>query len=140
VIAANVFCEGSFAMRGIALSLAFGTMIAAGTLPAAAQPVPVTARTGTQTPYRQTYEEDARARLRVWAGEVTAFNKTAEAKGRDQDNAAGSDLNVAWTEAKAEERKMEVAGADDWESVRTTFDNASHRFEDALDRARAAID
>jgi hypothetical protein len=131
-------------MRGIALSFVLGTVLAAGTLPAVAQPVqaaaPVTAKTGTETPYRQTYEEDARTRLRVWGQEVTAFNKKTEAKGRSQDNEAGSELNIAWTETKAEERKMEVAGADDWESVRTSFDHASHRFEDALGRARSDID
>jgi hypothetical protein len=40
----------------------------------------------------------------------------------DMDNAAWAELHTAWTETKADEQKMEIAGADEWESVRGTFD------------------
>jgi hypothetical protein len=127
-------------MRGFTLPLLLGTMLAAGTLPAMAQPVQIAAPTTAETPFRQTYEQDARTRLRVWDRELAEFNRTAEAQGRGLDDEAGSELNTAWTETKLEEQKLEVASTDQWESSRTTFDHASRRFEDALDRARSHLD
>jgi hypothetical protein len=127
-------------MRGFALPLLLGTLLAAGTLPAVAQPTQIAAPVMAETPYRQTYEQDARTRLRVWGRELADFNKAAEAKGKGLDDEAGAELNTAWIATKAEERNLEVASTDQWESSRTTFDHASRRFEDALDRARSHLD
>jgi hypothetical protein len=49
-------------------------------------------------------------------------------------------LSSAWTETIAEEKHLEVAGADEWEAARATYDHASRRFEDALVRAKSRID
>jgi hypothetical protein len=127
-----VMYEGSFAMRGFALPLVLGTLLVSGALPAVAQPAP-------QTPYRHDYVEDAQARLRVWGRDMSSFNKAAAATGRAQDKAAGAALNSAWSDAKADERKLEVASAEDWEGARTAFDHASRRFEDALGRAHSHL-
>jgi hypothetical protein len=127
-------------MRVFALPFVLGTLLAAGMLPAAAQPTQIAAQVAAETPYRQTYEQDARTRLRVWGRELADLNKTAEAKGNSLDDEAGSELNRAWTETKAEEQKLEVASTDQWENSRTTFDHASRRFEDALDKARSRLD
>jgi hypothetical protein len=127
-------------MRGFALPLVLGTLLATGTLPAVAQPVRVAAPATAETPYRQTFEQDARTRLRVWGADVADFNKAAEAKGRRRDDAAGAELNAAWTEIRAEDQKLEIAGAGEWEAARATFDHASRRFEDALGRAHSELD
>ncbi len=58
----------------------------------------------------------------------------------DMDNAAWAELHTAWTETKADEQKMEIAGADEWESVRGTFDRTSRRFEATLERPKSRID
>jgi hypothetical protein len=123
-------------MRGFALPFLLGTLLASGAGPALAQPVPVAASAAsTETPYRQTFEADARARLRLWSDAVTDFNSKADAT----DSAAGAELNTAWAETKAEEAKLEIAGADTWENARTTYDHAAQRFQTALDRARSAL-
>jgi hypothetical protein len=127
-------------MRRFALPLVLGTLLAAGTLPAVAQQARVAPPASAQSPYRQTFEQDARARLRVWGADLADVNKRAVAEGKRQDRAAGAELNSAWTETRAEEKNLEVAGTDEWEAARTTFDNASRRFEDALNRAHSAVD
>jgi hypothetical protein len=130
-------------MRAITLPILFGTLLAAGTLPALAQPAqvatPVAVGASTKTPYRQTFEADARARLRVWSSEITDFNSKAEATGTATDNEAGAALTTAWAETKAEEAKLEIAGADSWETARATYDDAAEHFQTALDRARSAL-
>jgi hypothetical protein len=120
-------------MRGFVLPLVLGTLVVSGALPAIAQPVP-------ETPFRHDFVADAQARMRVWGRDVNSFNRSAEATGRAQDSAAGAELNTAWTQAKAEEQKLEVASADQWEGARTSFDDASRRFRVALDRAQPHVD
>ena len=127
-------------MRGFALPFLLGTLLAAGAGPTLAQPVQVAApAASTETPYRQTFEADARARLRVWSDEISDFNSRADAAGTTTDNAAGAELNTAWADTKVEEEKLEVAGADTWEQARATYDHAAQHFQTTLDRARAAL-
>ncbi len=127
-------------MRGFALPLLIGTLLAGGAGPALAQPVQAAApAASTETPYRQTFEADARARLRVWSDEVGAFNSRADATGTATDNAVGAALTTAWADTKAQEQKLEVAGADTWEQARATYDHAAAQFQTTLDRARAAL-
>jgi hypothetical protein len=117
-----------------------GTLLAGGAGPALAQPVLAAApAAGTETPYRQTFEADARARLRVWSDEITAFDNKVDATGTATDSAAGQDLDTAWAETKAEEQKLEVAAADKWEDARITYDHAAQHFQATLDRARDAL-
>jgi hypothetical protein len=128
-------------MRGVALPLLFGMLLAGGAGPALAQPVHVAAApaAGAETPYRQTFEADARARLRVWSDEISDFNSKADAAGAATDNAVGAALNTAWADTKAQEQKLETAGADTWDHARATYDQAAQHFQTTLDRARAAL-
>ncbi len=127
-------------MRGFALPLLLGTLLAGGAGPALAQSAQAAApAASTETPYRQTFESDARARLRVWSDEISDFNSKADATGTETDNAAGAALKTAWAETKAEEQKLEIAGADTWEHARATYDQAAEHFQTKLNRARAAL-
>jgi hypothetical protein len=129
-------------MRGFAPQLLLAILLAAGplALTAKAQPVQIAAPAATETPFRQTFEQDARTRLRVWGAEIADFTNAAEANGQGQDDAAGVELQAAWAETKTQERNLELASRGDWEVARTTFSQASRRLEDALDKAHARLD
>src|SRR5579863_2961560 len=93
-----------FAMKILTKSLAVGSLMMIGALPAAGQsPVALGSRAtillaaaSDSSVDRETYLQQARDDMLVWRQKLNDFNKKAEAKGKEEDNAAKNDLSKAW--------------------------------------------
>ena len=126
-------------MQSIRILLMLGGLAAVGALPAASQTTPQDVNTNTNTstePTHESYLQMARAELQEWRQERDAFNTKALAEGHADSLAASNMLNVAWANTKAEAGKLEVAGANDWEDAKASFEVASHKFVAAYNEAR----
>jgi hypothetical protein len=58
------------------------------------------------------------------------FGERAKAKGQEEGNVAGNELNVAWTKADAEEHTLEAA--EGWENAKISLEEGIPRPEGAL--------
>ena len=127
-------------MRMLTVSIVIGPLVLIGALPAAAgqstvalgSGAPVRLAAGNDTPAdRDTYTQQARDKMQEWQRKLHDFSEKAEAKGKEAGDAAGNDLNKAWTKAEAASRKLQTVGAESWESAKTSFEKASHELADA---------
>jgi hypothetical protein len=74
---------------------------------------------------RTTYTEKARAEMLVWQQKLHDFGERSKVKATDAQTKATNDLNQAWANTKAGSARLETAAAEDWESAKTSFRNAS---------------
>jgi Skp family chaperone for outer membrane proteins len=86
---------------------------------------------GSSAADRDTYSQKAQDEVREWQRKLHDLGDKAEAKGKEADNAAESDLDGAWTRTQAESRKLQAAGAEDWENTKASFEKASHDLAEA---------
>jgi hypothetical protein len=126
-------------MSFLTASVIFGPLMLISTLPATAAPSTLvhgsseafqlaagggwTADVKTE---RDTYTQKALGDIHEWKRKLNDFSKTADAKGKEAGNASENELKQAWTKADAASRKLQVAGDDDWETARASFEDASH--------------
>jgi uncharacterized membrane protein len=129
-------------MRLLIASIVIGPLMLIGTLPEA---VGQSSSSGTQTQSaagsnapadRDTYTQKARDDMQQWQQKLRDFSENAKAKGQQAGNAAENELNAAWTKTQAEAQKLQTAGAEGWQSAKTSYEKASHDLADAWDRVR----
>jgi hypothetical protein len=127
-------------MKTIFASIVIGSLMLFVALPAAAiQPIssntPIQlAVGGDSTTDRATYSQKARDAMQDWRQKLHDFGERAKAKGQEEGNAAGNELNAAWTKADAEEHTLEAASAEGWESAKISFEKASHDLKELWDK------
>ena len=117
-------------MRMLTAAIVVGPLLLSGTL-AAGQ---VQLAAGDATADRDTYAQKARDEMQQWQRKLHEVGAQAEAKGQEAGNAAGNDLNAAWSKAEAASRKLQAAGAEGWESAKTSYEQASHELAEAWHR------
>jgi hypothetical protein len=61
-----------------------------------------------------TYTQKARGAMHEWQQKLHDFSEKAKAKGQEEGIAAENELNAAWTEADAEQDKLQSASAEGW--------------------------
>ncbi len=76
---------------------------------------------------RETFTQQARAEMLVWQQKLHAFGERAKATTTDAQTKATDNLNQAWADTKTASARLETAAAEDWESAKTSFRNASDR-------------
>jgi hypothetical protein len=127
-------------MKIIFASIVVGPLMTFGALPAAAiQPIssdtPIQLAVGSNsTPDRDTYTEKARDAMQEWQQKLHDFSQKAKARGQEETNAAGNELDAAWIKAAAEEHKLETASAEGWESAKISFEKASRDLKEVWDK------
>ena len=118
-------------MRMLTASIVIGPLVLIGALPAVAgqstlalgSGVPVLLAAGNDTPAdRDAYTQQARDKMQEWQRKLHDFSEKAEAKGKEAGNAAGNNLNKAWTKAEAASSKLQTVGAESWEGAKTSFE------------------
>jgi len=132
-------------MRILSAAMVIGPLVLIGALHAAAgqstlalgsgAPIQLAAG-GDSTADRDTYTQKARDEMQEWQRKLHDFSEKAEAKGKEAGDAAGNDLNKAWTKAKAASSRLQTVGAEGWESAKTSFEEASRELVDAWDKIR----
>ncbi len=129
-------------MRIILVSIVIGPLMLFGALPAVAgQSISSYTRIqlaagGDSTADRDTYTQKARDAMHEWQQKLHDFSEKAKAKGQEEGNAAENELKAAWTKAEAEQRKLETASAEGWESAKISFEKASHDLKEVWDKIR----
>ena len=104
-----------------------------GTLPAAGQsiqPTQPTASFGVAAAVdwkaeRDTYVQNARDEMQEWQREQHDFRE--KARNAETNIKTRKHFNTAWTEVENASRKLETAGAEDWESAKVSFRKASQK-------------
>jgi hypothetical protein len=136
--------QWELAMRILPASIVSGPLLLIGALSAGGQsttlalgagaPVQLAAGAGS-TADKDTFTQKARDEIQEWQRKLHDFGGKAEAKGKEAGDAAENGLHEAWTKAEAASRKLEAAGAGDWESAKASYEKASHELADAWHRA-----
>ena len=128
-------------MRILTVSIVMGPLMLVGVLPAigqvnsAAQPTQSTSN-GNSTPERDSYMRKERVEMREWRRKLHGLGETMKVKGQEADAVTDNDLNAAWTKTRAEEHKLRIATAEDWEFAKASFERADRELADAWDKAR----
>jgi hypothetical protein len=134
------------AMRIIIAPIVIGTLVLAGTLPAAAQSKPASdqgasvhvATTRDQIADRNSYTQKAQDEVRIWQQKLHDFDAKVQAKTTEAQTSASKDLDDAWTQTKTASARLEAAGEKDWDSAKTSFQMASHRLAVAWHKVNPA--
>jgi len=126
-------------MKVIFASTVIGSLVLFGALPAVAvQPIssdtPIQLAVGGDAADRDAYSQKARDAMQDWRQKLHDFGERAKAKGQEDRNAAGKELNAAWIKADVGERKLETASVEGWESAKTSFEKASHDLKELWDK------
>jgi len=133
-------------MRIFTASIVIGTLTLIGTLAAAGQatlvpgsgaPVQLVAGSDS-TADRDSYTQKVRDEMQAWQQKLHDFSEKAKSKGREAGNAAENDLDKAWTRAEAASRKVQTAGAEGWDSAKTSFEKASHELAETWHKIHPA--
>jgi hypothetical protein len=74
--------------------------------------------------------------MQEWQRKLHDFSEKARANGQEASDAAGKDLNKAWSKVEAASRDLQTAGADGWDSAKAAFEKASHELADTWDKVR----
>jgi hypothetical protein len=124
-------------MKLLVTAIVIAPLALAAVLPAAGQ----TLRTTQQSPpirlaaisdtERTTYTEKARAEMLVWQQKLHDFGERSKVKATDAQTKATNELNQAWADTKTASARLETAAAEDWESAKTSFRNASDKLAEA---------
>lgn len=86
---------------------------------------------------RETYLGQARSDMQAWRQRLRGFTERAKVEGQQDNSAAENVLQAAWTRAEAASRKLQTAGAADWESARSDYEKASRDLANAWDELRS---
>ena len=131
-------------MRILAASIAIGSLMAIGVLPAAAaSQVNFVAGSGgsirlaaasASTAERDTYTQKARNEMQEWQRKLHDFGGRTQAGASEVHAKATSDLNRAWSETKDASARLETASAEDWARAKTSFRKAADRLAVAWHR------
>ena len=76
---------------------------------------------------RATYIEGARRQVEEWRQKLHNLSDSTRVKATDANKAALDDLTRAWTRTEAASRRLENAGADDWQIAKTSYKTASRK-------------
>jgi hypothetical protein len=114
------------AMKLLAAAIIIGSLMVVGGVPAAGQ----------STADRDAYTQKAREDIQAWQGKLRDFNVQAEVKGRETGKAVDTELSVAWNKAAAASRRLQLMGADGWQSTKVTFEKAHHELTEAWRKAQ----
>ena len=76
---------------------------------------------------RATYIEGARREVEEWRQKLHNLSDSTRVKATDANKAALDDLTRAWTRTEAASRRLENAGADDWQIAKTSYKTASRK-------------
>jgi hypothetical protein len=85
---------------------------------------------------KDTYSQKAQDEMREWQRKLHDFSVKTKAEGQEAGNAADNDLNQAWRKAEAASRDLQAAGADGWESAKTSYERASHDLANTWNKVR----
>ena len=103
-----------------------------GTLPAAGQSIQPTRPTASSRvaaadwkAERDAYVQNARDKVQEWQREQHDFRE--KARNAETNIKTRKHFNTAWTEVENASRKLETAGAEDWESAKVSFHKASQK-------------
>ena len=130
-------------MNRLTASLALGSFLLIGALPAAAaqhwarpsaSPLVQLAAGAEPSADRDTYAQQAQDQMREWQQKLHEFGEKAEAKGKDAGDAAERDLKEAWSRADAASKNLQSAGADGWETAKSSFQKASLELQETWHR------
>ena len=128
-------------MRILAAAIVIGPLVLMGALPAAAGPTVLSdtviqlAAANDAPSDRDTYTRKAHEEMQVWQKKLQDFGDSAQAKGQEASNAAGKELNEAWTKTEAASRELQNAGDEGWERAKITYEHASHDLAEAWHKA-----
>lgn len=128
-------------MRVLTVSIVIGPLLLSGALPAAGQSkspdprIQLSANVNS-TADLNTYTRKVRDEMREWQHKMRGFGETVKVKGREADAAADSELSVAWIKTRAAEHKLRIAGAEDWDLAKVSFEKTERELADAWDNAR----
>ncbi len=120
-------------MKLLITAIIIGPLALAAVLPAAGQtlrmPQPSTSvrLAAISDLDRETYTQKARAEMLVWQQKLHEFGERTKAKTTDAQTKATNDLDQAWADTKTASARLETAAAEDWESAKTSFRNASDK-------------
>jgi len=64
------------------------------------------------------------------------FGRKTETDGTEPGSAVEGDLNKAWTNAQVASVDLQTAGAEDWESTKTSFEKATRELAKTWDKIR----
>jgi hypothetical protein len=128
-------------MRIIAVSIVIGPLLLIGALPATAQtqspdPRIQLATGGNSTPERDTYTRKVRDEMREWRRKLRGLGESVKVKGQEAGTVTDRDLNAAWIKTNAEEHKLLIATAEDWDLAKVSFEKADRELAVAWDKAR----
>ncbi len=124
-------------VRLAATSLIAGPIILVGALPAAADPMIQVAANSDTSADRGSFTQAAQDDLHQWQQRVHDFDVSAEATGKADTIATEHALNAAWDRVQVEAGKLQTASKDEWETAKTSYQNATRNLADAWDKTRA---
>ena len=117
-------------MKNLIASVMAGSLVLMAALPAAghaARLVGSNASVHDSANDRATYIEGARREVEEWRQKLHNLSDSTRVKATDANQAALDDLTKAWTRTEAASRRLENAGADDWQIAKTSYKTASRK-------------
>jgi Spy/CpxP family protein refolding chaperone len=125
-------------MRMLSTAAIFGPLLLLGvinSLPAAGQSIDPTqptasfrvAAVGDWKAERDIYVQKARDEVQAWQQRLHDLRQKARIKNSEANLTARKNFDTAWTEAEDASRGLETVGAEDWESAKVSFHNASQK-------------
>ncbi len=117
-------------MKNLIASVMAGSLVLMAAFPAAGQAarlVDSNASVHDLANDRATYIQGARREVEEWRQKLHDLSDGARAKATEANKAALDDLTRAWTRTEAASRKLETAGADDWQIAKTSYKTASRK-------------
>jgi hypothetical protein len=128
-------------MRTLIASIVVGPLMLIGVQQVAGQPTSSGSQShlvadGNSTAERETYTRGAGDEMREWRQKLQNFDETAKAEGHEAGTSADNALNAAWIKVRAEENKLRVATAEDWDLAKVSFEKADRELADAWHKAR----
>jgi hypothetical protein len=116
-------------MKNLIASMMAGSLVLMAALPAAGQAARLVSNVSVHDSAndRGTYIQRARREVEKWRQKLHDFSGSARAKATGANKAALDDLTGAWTRTEAASRRLEHAGADDWQIAKTSYKTASRK-------------
>jgi hypothetical protein len=79
----------------------------------------------------------ARDEVQAWQQKLHDLRQKARIKNSQENITARKNFDTAWTEAEDASRKLETVGAEDWESAKLSFHNASQKLAAVWDKIKS---
>jgi hypothetical protein len=126
-------------MKNLIASVIAGSLVLAAAFPAAGQAarlVDSNASVRDSANDRVTYIQGARREVEEWRQKLHDSSDSTRVKATEANKAALDDLTRAWTRTEAAARRLENAGADDWQIAKTSYKTASRELVLAWHKVR----